>query len=87
MTTRVPMMPTRFSPRWLMASLTGSSPLISGKGEIGSSSLMQKWPPIEVTAAASAPAPFKRATSRAKISACRSGRFSLRLRLITATSA
>ena len=50
-----------------MAASTSGMALRIGSGEIAISSLTQKWPPIEVTAAASAPAAFMRCTSRAKI--------------------
>ena len=56
MTVRVPSTPIFLRPELLIAASTAWMPCTSGSGEIGSSSLMQKWPPIEVTAAASAPA-------------------------------
>ena len=85
MTMRVPMMPTRLSPRWLMASSTGSRPLISGKRR-------DRLELLDAEMAAhrgdgrglGTGRPSDRPISRAKISACRSGRFSFRLRLIIA---
>ena len=70
-----------------MAASTSGMALRIGRGEIARSSLTQKWPPMEVTAAASAPAAFMRCTSRAKICACLPGSLLVRLRLISRTSA
>ena len=77
----------RFRPDRAIAESTAWMPWTSGNGEIGNSSLMQKWPPIEVTAAASQPAAFSRAISPAKTAACLAGARSFRLRDISRTSA
>ena len=61
------MTPIFFSLLRVMAASTSGMALMIGRGEIARSSLTQKWPPMEVTAAASAPAAFIRCTSRAKI--------------------
>ena len=81
------MIPIFFSLLRVMAASTSGMALRIGKGEMATSSLTQKWPPMEVIAAAAAPAAFIRWTNRAKISACLPGSRLVRLRLISRTSA
>jgi hypothetical protein len=87
MTSLLPITPIVFRPDFVTAASTAWIPCTNGNGEIGSSSLMQKWPPIDVTAATSAPAALRRPINPAKISAWRCALPSVRLRDMERTSA
>ena len=76
-----------FKPPCLIAASTSGMALRIGNGDTASSSLMQKCPPIDVTAAAPAPAASNRRTRRRKRPACFTASWLARLRESSRTSA